>query len=157
MQVHFLLTSITVCQPVFLLRNLIQNLKSEQKHHCNDDCRKDIYAHTPTYASDGCHNCTTFMDGQGISIYIVGCSTYKHQSCTPQEGKALDSTARVEYRDEHQYCTRQHDSGKHPVIVSLALIAYHFAAYAFLQLIIHITDHVWNAKPHGCEQEKTCP
>ena len=154
---HFRLASIMFFQPVFLLRNLIQNPKGKQKHHCNDGCRKNIYAHTPTHTPDGCHNRATFMDGQSIYVYIVGGSTHKHQSCTSQEGKALNSTARGEHRNEHQYCTRQHDSGKHPAIVSLALIAYHFAACAFLQLIIHITHHVGNAEPHGYEQEKTCP
>ena len=78
MQVHFRFTSITFCKPVFPLRNLIQNPKGKQKHHCKDGRRKDIDAHTPAYTPDGCHNRTAFMDGQGIFVYIVGCSSYEY-------------------------------------------------------------------------------
>ena len=67
MQVHFRSTSITIYKAVFPL--LIQNPKGEQKHHCKDGRRKDIYTHTPAYTPDGCYYRTVFMNGQGIQTY----------------------------------------------------------------------------------------
>lgn len=112
-----------------------------ERHH-------PAYRQTPTYASYGGHDGSSLMNGVGISIEIVGCSTDKEQSCATDEGKALNALARVEHTYHHGDGCEEHDKGKEKSVVVLRLVAYHLAARAVLQLIVNVAYHVGCSEAH---------
>lgn len=88
------------------------------------------------------------MDRAGIGIEIVWCRADKEQSCTTDEGEALDALARVEHTHHHGNGGEEHDEGEEKSIAALRLTAYHFAVRAVLQLIVNVAYHVGCSKAH---------